>query len=347
MESDDWGSIRMSSKQAYDQLIAKGIPVNKNFFTKYDQLESADDMTALLETLSRIRDNHGRNAVLTTLNITANPDFDAMRDNGFTSYCYEPFTETQRKYGRGDTVIKLWQEGIQANLIHPEFHGREHLHVNRWLKGMRSGLEHTTFAEQWNVTGIPPEIAGEQRGDYQAAFDIDSVDDLPYMHTVFREGVALFTKMFGYAPGYFVPANGLLNRNLYQTISNEGVRWLYAARNEMEPMGDGVYKKHYRYLGMHTENGLTFINRNATFEPASPGQSDWIKKCMQDVAAAFMMKKPAIISTHRVNYIGGLDEANRKNGLQQLHDLLHHMIARWPDLEFMTTIELGRCMEKH
>jgi len=34
-ESDDWGSIRMPSKKTYDYLLRKGIPVDKNYFTKY------------------------------------------------------------------------------------------------------------------------------------------------------------------------------------------------------------------------------------------------------------------------------------------------------------------------
>lgn len=343
-ESDDWGSIRMSSKEAFDHLIKEGISVNTNFFTKYDQLESADDLELLLETLTSVKDSRGRNAVFTTLNILSNPDFDKMREHQYREYYYEPFTVTQQKYGRSDAIIDLWKDGIANKLIHPEYHGREHLQVLRWMRAIQTKSKSTLLAEKYNITGIPPNIAGEKRKDYQAAFDLDTIDDIPFMNSVFRDGINLFRQHFGYAPQYFVPANGLLSSEMYPVVKESGIRWLYAARVEMEPLGSGVYKKHLRYLGMNTGNGLTIINRNATFEPSSPQQKDWVGKCLNDINAAFTMRKPAIISTHRVNYIGGLVEANRTNGLLQLRSLLQKIKAKWPDVEFMTTAELGELM---
>ena len=47
IESDDWGSISMPSKHVYDELLANGVPVNKSFFSKYDSLESEEDLNEL------------------------------------------------------------------------------------------------------------------------------------------------------------------------------------------------------------------------------------------------------------------------------------------------------------
>lgn len=38
IESDDWGSVRTSSSEAYQQMLKKGLNVDQNFFTKYDCL---------------------------------------------------------------------------------------------------------------------------------------------------------------------------------------------------------------------------------------------------------------------------------------------------------------------
>ena len=73
---------------------------------------------------------------------------------------------------------------------------------------------------------------------------------------------------------------------------------------------------------------------------------DWVDSCLNDIDIAYRWKKPAIISSHRVNYIGALDSGNRENGLSKLNQLLKEIVTRWPDVEFMTSAELGDLMQK-
>lgn len=54
-ESDDWGSIRMPSKDVYDTMLNKGYPVDIRPFEKYDSLESDEDIEALFEVLKKLR----------------------------------------------------------------------------------------------------------------------------------------------------------------------------------------------------------------------------------------------------------------------------------------------------
>jgi hypothetical protein len=68
---------------------------------------------------------------------------------------------------------------------------------------------------------------------------------------------------------------------------------------------------------------------------------DWVNDCLKEIEIAFRWRKPAIISSHRVNYIGFLDPQNREKGLEQLEKLLEKMLRRWPEIEFMTSVELG------
>jgi hypothetical protein len=42
-----------------------------------------------------------------------------------------------------------------------------------------------------------------------------------------------------------------------------------------------------------------------------------------------------------VNYIGALDENNRTRGLKQLDELLSAVTKNWPDVEFITSDQLG------
>ena len=68
---------------------------------------------------------------------------------------------------------------------------------------------------------------------------------------------------------------------------------------------------------------------------------DWVGSCLKEVETSFFWHKPAIISSHRVNYIGWINPANRDRGLALLDELLNRLIKLWPDVEFMTSVELG------
>jgi len=57
---------------------------------------------------------------------------------------------------------------------------------------------------------------------------------------------------------------------------------------------------------------------------------------LNQVAAAFRWHKPAIISSHRVNFAGHIDPHNREFGLDALRRLLGGIIERWPDAHFIS-----------
>ena len=77
IESDDWGSIRTSGKDAYNALLDSGYAMSSSPYT-LDALESNEDMLALYETLNSVKDKNGNPACFTTNMILANPDFEAI-----------------------------------------------------------------------------------------------------------------------------------------------------------------------------------------------------------------------------------------------------------------------------
>ncbi len=81
IESDDWGSIRMASKEVYNLLLSKSVPVNKSYFTKYDSLETNEDLFELQDVLSKFKDINNRNPIITFNCVVANPDFDNFIKN--------------------------------------------------------------------------------------------------------------------------------------------------------------------------------------------------------------------------------------------------------------------------
>jgi len=160
---------------------------------------------------------------------------------------------------------------------------------------------------------------------------------------VLAEGLKLFENLFGYPSKYFVPTNGPFNNELEAVLEKNGVRYINTAKKQIEPLGDGQYKTNIRFLGQRNAIGQSYITRNCFFEPSSMehGSKDWVNDCLNDIEIAFRWYKPAIISSHRVNYIGYLVPENREKGLHSLSLLLKSIFQKWPDVEFLTSVELG------
>jgi len=350
IESDDWGGLRMPSSEARSDIMKAGIDLLSDagaLFNKYDTLASPADLSGLFEALDSVRDATGRPAVITPVAVVANPDFEKIRANDFDRYFYEPFTVTLGRFKGCEDSFGLWQEGIRTRLFMPQFHGREHLNVPVWMRALKNGnsIARTGFDNKfWGMTTRNDPTVGVE---FQAAFDFIDPDDISEHRTVISDGLDIFKRLFGYNASYFAPPNGPLSSSLEPLLSERGIKYLSMPRIQEEPIGYGRTVKRLHWMGKKGRSGLTITTRNCFFEPVVPGKN-WTDLCLADISTAFRWSKPAIISSHRVNYIGGLSEANRKNGLDRLGDLLKRIIKRWPEAEFITSAELGDiiCDEK-
>ena len=338
IESDDWGSIRMSSKKAYQELEQAGIVLNKGYgarYNKYDTLASKEDLELLFEVLTSVKDKNGNHAKMTALSLVANPDFDKIKENGFTKYIYEPYTTTLQKYNKAD-AFALWKQGYDQNIFVPEFHGREHLNVATWLRALQQGDKEALIAFDQRIWGY-----SRKKGmGFQAAFDVEVPEDIEMQKHIVADGLVLFEKIHGRKARFFVPPNGPLNNQLEEVAAQGGIKYMSTPKIHHEPLGNGKTKTHYRYIGKKNTFNQTYITRNAFFEP-SDSIRDEVTACMAEIELAFKWKKPAVLSSHRVNFIGGLEPKNRDTSLNQLRDLLKAIVSKWPEVEFMTSSELG------
>jgi hypothetical protein len=343
IESDDWGSVYMPDKKSLETLNSKGLPLTTHYVNN-DTLESNDDMDRLFDLLSSHKDSTGRNVVITGVNVVANPDFEKIRENGYTQYEYELFTKTAQRFAGSDRIHDLWKKGINERLMVPVFHGREHLNVQRWMRLLQKNNESVRLAFDYGVSTPGKDINGQRLPDLRAAFDIDTPDDIPYLNEVICTGMNAFEQLFGYRSSFFIPTNGPFNNSLEPVTASEGIKYIGTGKIQQEPLGNGSFKKHFRYIGKRNESGQIYLTRNCFFEPNSWEQSrdwDWVSSCMKEIEIAFCWHKPAVISSHRVNYMGTINPENRDNGLKKLNILLREIMKRWPEVEFMTSMELG------
>lgn len=104
-------------------------------------------------------------------------------------------------------------------------------------------------------------------------------------------------------------------------------------------IGDNKRKMIRHYLGEENKNHQIYSIRNCSFEPSIDG-TDY-EKTLKEISNAFFWNKPAIISSHRINFIGSLHPENQKKNALKFRNLLKSIIDKWPEVEFMDTVSLG------
>jgi hypothetical protein len=346
-ESDDWGSIRIPSIEIKNKLIKRGFPLDSNYFTRYDTLEKYSDLSALLSVLDSFQDHHGHKPIFTTLNLVANPDFEGIERSGFSEYFFHSLSDTYNEYNEDPQKMKdIWFSGLANKLITPAFHGREHVNIKRWMRCLNNvEFENTKEFFNYRISGIHPWMAKEARGEFQAAFDPDKIEDIGYINNVIIDGLSRFEQYFGYKPQYCVPPNGCLPVTSTEVLAKEGIQFLNTLKWGFQKDHNLRKIRHLRFLGNRGKSDVLFITRNVFFEPSNPNYGDWVNKSLYEISSAFRLNKPAVICTHRVNYVSGIDPANRDRNLKLLGNLLFEIVKRWPEVEFVSTPALGRLIK--
>lgn len=340
-ESDDWGSLRIPSNDAYRALAGAGLDVttgDSDRYNRWDSLESAQDLHALFDTLCRFKDVNGRHPVITAYCLVANPDFERIEADRFRAYWPEDLSLTLARHHGSEQVLRLWREGYQNQLFVPEFHGREHLNVAQWMKALQANDAQTITGfrhHAWCFNNV-----NRYSISYLAAFDVGEPSELSQQADILQDGLDRFERIMGYRALAFVPPNGIMANALYPVAAGAGIRYMFSAQRNRLARGQGRYHTHWNYLGKKNGYGQRIIIRNSFFEPSDTSQNA-VEACLAQMERVFVQRRPAIIGTHRVNFVGSRSEANRTNGLQQLYELLGHMLKRWPEIEFMSTRELG------
>ena len=341
---DDYGNVRLDSKAARARLVASGVEL-QGPFDHLDTLETRQDLEDLLEVLSSVRDSRGRHAVFTPYALCANPDFEAMapRDQG---YRYEPLTRTFERLAADQPAAyegawRIWQEGIQAGLLKPQFHGREHLNVElleRKLKGGDRALAANIQNRSMAGLGAEPTMPGV---GFTHGFGLWDRAEIVRHREIIDDGLSLFERVFGFRTKTFTPPALQLHPELYPFLDAKKVDAIHKPLHCVRRLNRDHTIREFNTLGRRRGQRHVTLVRNVTFEPSSDLNADSVALTIKQISAAFRMGKPAIIASHRVNFGGHIDEENRKRGLFALRKLLREIVQRWPEAQFITADELA------
>ncbi len=343
LESDDWGAVRAPSAGLHQRFIKDFQPYSNYPYLRFDALERSEDIERLADVLASCSDADGKTAVLTANVVVGNPDFELLIDSSYSQYAWEPFRTTYERYdGNGSTWL-AFEAAMAGGHFIPQFHGREHVNVPVWLDLLRAGhqasrkcLEYHSFAVPWQLINGPLRL--------QASLDYVHEQPLAYQRSFLEEGMAEFQRVFGHGSGTFIPNNFILPQNLMPLCRELGVRALQGIGSVVAPVAERSpgRKPDRRWSGYKYSESMAHLVRNCIFEPFESKVPDTeVDRCLKEMAIAFSWRRPAIISTHRANYIGRLDQAHADGNLKRLELLLSEITRRWPDAVFIDSASLA------
>lgn len=345
IQSDDWGALRTPSAEALAAFRSAGLPVDRCHYTCLDSLEGEEDLDELFHVLRRFNDRRGHPVRFTANCLMANPDFEKIADSGFQEYFFEPVIETARRSPRTSGIIDLWKKGNAEGYFVPQLHGREHLNIERWIHDIKNNDTLLRLAFDYQTYAISSHLFSPRRNSYLAAFDNETLAFGEGRTKIVDDAVRLFKETLGFSPESFIAPNYNWDSAIEAALKLNNVPFIQSSRaqqvSRLSQQGK-LFVRHYQ--GQRNRHGQVYTVRNVQFEPAESPDVDWLGRALSEIASAFYFKKPAIVSTHRVNYIGHLRAENRSRNLKLLEQLIESVLKRWPDVQFWTTPELGRAM---
>lgn len=337
---DDYGNVRLHSRDAREKLESAGVNL-MNRFDQFDALDTTDDYHALYETLANVKDLYGRHPIFTTYAMSCNIDFrQTLIENRYVS---QTLQDTYSELALTDEAFKgayeLLLEGIDQKFLKPQFHGREHLNIkllNELLQ--QKDIFLIKNLELKSLAGIQP-IDKWPTIQFNEAFSFWDEADIEHHKEILRDGLKVFKQQYGYASTTFTPPALQLHPSLITYVSTLGINGVDKNRKGNVHTGFGKYITERNQLADQEVDGTIKVVRNCVFEPNDRDLS-WADYTFKQIEAAFFWGKPAIVSSHRVNFCGHIDESNRKKGLEELQKLLSKVVKRWPEIEFVSVDEI-------
>lgn len=329
-QSDDWGSQRMPSKSIYDKLSTQNwLNIEACPYTRNDSLENEFDLDRLFNVLLSFKDSLGNNPSFTMNMNMFNPDISKIRDSNFELYYDLNLLESYKKYNR-DKVFSKLIAAKDENLIDLQYHGKQHLHPGEYLNLLKSNKV-IRKASQYDFCSLSFENSLSITSPYLATYhpNFESSD----MKREFLEGLNYMSMLFKVKPTSFIAP-------------------VYAMTDEFEDFSvmngcfiiQGLIRKK---LSLNNSNQIRTNNkhdrfyhiRNVSFEPSTDLYYNWIDRVLKAIKVSFLLNRPVVISTHRLNYISSISSKNADFNLRLLETLLKKIIFYWPDVKFLKTSE--------
>ena len=246
----------------------------------------------------------------------------------------------KNKFKDKKDVLSLIKSGEQKGVFTTALHAREHINSKQLMSDV-SKDEFVKTAFENGVVGV--------KNSYYHGMDALNTDAENLKETIESAG-GEFERIFGRKSESFIAPCYVWSFETEKLLENAGVKFMQGNLFHNIPLSEDSYKKKIHYFGsLSKHSSLRYFYRNCAFEPSAEkekGKTDEqiLSGVLAEIENAFKMKKPAIICSHRVNFVGGMSEENRENNLQLLKKLLEAIVSKYSNVEFMDSASMCKEM---
>lgn len=325
LESDDWGLCGFTpDRETIDGADMSAIdPGEAPDVYRYSTLESAADVRRLARLLADHTGRDGFPAVLQPNYIVSSLTYEAPDAPGEApTWRLASLPELPAFYARPG----LWaavRDAMRAGVWWPEYHGRWHFDPRERKARVAENAEARRVAAR-GLLLFP---------DIDRSYELSITRDPARLAGELTDGIEIFRTLFGRPPGSVIAPDYAWNRDREIMWRDAGLGIVQAKREQRSLVKYGatlmdrvrkVAERSWRYL---TERRLVYLDRNCRLEGAQTSRPDeHAADCLADVHSAWRSGKPAIIGTHRVNYVH-LDQVSTELGFATLGRVLGELRA--------------------
>ena len=341
LESDDWGLCGWVPDDRAHRALANLPAFRTEAGLRYGRstLETSEDVRLLAAELLEWRGGDGFPPVWQANTIVANPDYARMHPPLFEfdelPLCVHPELPARwERPGLWDAVRRAEADGVWW----AELHGLHHLPETAWLGALRRG---ESDARRAHEQSSPICRAAEASGEYDAA------EPKELRSRSVRRAAQAFRTLFGRAPTSFCPPDYRFDDWFEEEAAAIG---LTTFQGKAEQAGRGWTPLRRRWFGLRFPHhvGTRFnMPPRIAFEPegvAVPRTSRGLEAAMRGVYEAWAQGRPAVVSTHRMNY-AHLDAARTRASREALRELLRRLCAE--RAVFLLDMEVRQLAERH
>lgn len=329
-ESDDWGLQR---KACADLIQPYGEPSE----WACEQTESEDDLEKLYKVLECHKDENQRPPSFTANFVTANPNFEKIRQEGFTEYYDISINDHNKK------LKSKWMNGVDRGIFHPQYHARSHFWTAAWLQDLRENVPGSRHLFDQTCNGglsLLKQEGWRYHSEYifwKTAEQMQKQQLLDWLSM----GLSFFQDCFGFASLSTIAPNYIFTPATAQAWLDKGIKIVQGAgyRIVRGHNSEKIIRSHV--LGERLSGNLLSMIRNVKFDPRPQRPQHGFKNTFAWIQKLLPHHIPIIIDTHRINYVGPWKE----KAFEELNSLLRALKPYHP--RFLTTTELGEAILNH
>lgn len=321
IESDDWGSYR------YYDKIKSSASFGNSPHCAFDSLETNEDVEVLYDFFFRMRrmfseDNYPKitlNYVLKSL------DYDATLAR--KTAVLRPFTEIENAKYSWDYIDNILQEGVHnQGFFEVGYHGHVHFNELRFNAAIsdKDGLLEYERLKSYDAVNQSGRNIGDALTCNGEKQKLDIINET-------YKGYCRILDIFDVKSASFIAPRYYMADDLERSLGLVGIRNFQGTmRNIYES------RQRIRKIGLNNFTQTYQTVRTIHFEPAYKMNMNAVKR---KVRLLSLLDVPLVISTHRLNYVGGFSEENRRRGFLELERFLLYIKDTVPNARFMTSNE--------